>query len=68
MKLLKIILILFLTTVLFDWVNSCGGYSLSFSDLLPFSRTGHNFTYNYVSLVMIGFTIYGIRRLYGGRF
>ncbi|RKX21214.1 MAG: hypothetical protein DRP35_04835 [Candidatus Zixiibacteriota bacterium] len=67
MKLLKLVLILFLTSVLYDWINSCGGHSLSFSDLLPFSRTGHSYSFNYIGLVMVGLTIWCIRRIYGGR-
>jgi len=67
MKILKLALLVALVLIVWDWINSCGTY-LAFSDLLPFSnRWNHSFDYNYLAILMIGLTIWGIRRLYGRR-
>jgi hypothetical protein len=64
MKLLKVILIVIVTTTLWGWINQCGS-PLTLADLIPFSRSGHSFDYNYTSLVMIGLAVWAIGRVHG---
>ncbi|MBK7092101.1 MAG: hypothetical protein IPH59_10350 [bacterium] len=55
MKLLRLALILIMTIVVYNWVNGSGGH-LAFADLLPFSRAGHSFSYNYSALALLFLT------------
>lgn len=63
MKLLKLVLIVVVTVVLYEWINDCGE-KLTVADLVPFSVRGHSFPVNYLGVVMIGLTIW---RLYAWR-
>lgn len=67
MKVLSLILIVVTVCLLYGWVNGSSGAPLSLSELLPFSKSGHSFTYNYLSLVLIGVAGWGIWRIRVGR-
>ena len=53
MKLLRLALIVIITIMIYNWVNGGGG---SLAQLLPFSRAGHSFEYNYSALALIFLT------------
>jgi hypothetical protein len=56
MRLLKLVLIVALTVIVYSWINSTCGGALALADLLPFSRAGHSFSYNYSALALIFLT------------
>lgn len=61
MKVFILFLIVYLTLVIFDWINN-GQFVLS--ELLPFSKTGHSFNYNYLAVLMLCIAGWGIWQLY----
>ncbi len=56
MRLLKLVLIVALTVIVYSWINSTCGGPFALAQLLPFSRAGHSFEYNYSALALIFLT------------
>jgi hypothetical protein len=55
-----------LTLMIFHWIAS-NHPQMGLGDILPFSRSGHSFEYNYAALVMIGIAVWAVWRIYGRR-
>jgi len=65
-RLFKVFFIIVVTWLTYKYV--AGDHTGSgLGDILPFSKYGHSFDYNYAALVMLGIAIWGIWRLYGKR-
>jgi hypothetical protein len=66
MKLFKVFFILVLVLMIFNWIAR-DHPSMGLGDILPFSRSGHSFEYNYAAIVLIGIAIWAVWRIYGRR-
>ena len=67
MKLLKIVLTIALSHLLWTWIEGCGPW-LYLSDIVPFAKSqSHSFVYDYTGCIMLGLTCYGMWRHYGRR-
>jgi hypothetical protein len=66
MKLFKVFLIVVLSLMIFHWIAS-NHPQMGLGDILPFSRSGHTFEYNYTAMVMIGIAVWAVWRIYGRR-
>jgi hypothetical protein len=63
MKLIKILIVVFLTVVVYQWVNS-SGQPLRLVEVFPFSVVGnHSFSYNWAASGLTILFIFGISKI-----
>jgi hypothetical protein len=66
MKLFKVFLIVVLMLMIFNWIAK-DHPNMGLADILPFSKSGHTFEYNYLALVLVGIAIWAVWRIHGRR-